>query len=222
MSGSAEDLLPGEITAIRTQQKTETRFSLFVEGEFLIGVSRETLLESGLAEGDRMTAGLFRRLQQAEGRGAVRNYMLKLLARRDHSRRELEEKAGRKDLNGAYIDPVLDELEEEGYIDDRGFAEAFTEEKFRRNRWGPAKIRSHLYRKGISRRDADDAIEGVFGEKELEETLRNLVLKRKRHFLREENPRKRKKKIFDYLARKGFKPGSIYPCLERLTKAVSE
>lgn len=222
LADRAEDDLPGRITEISPQKKKRERYNLFVEGNFLMGISEESLLRFGLGKGDRITPALFRKLQEAEGRGAVKSYMLKMLARRDHSRRELREKAGRKDLNGEYIGEVLDELERQGLIDDAGFAEKFASDKFGLNRWGPAKIKSHLYRKGISRGDIDRAIRAVFGDRELEETLRDLVLKRKRHFLREDDPLKRKKKIFDYLARKGFKPGTIHSCLDELVKAVSE
>lgn len=214
--------LPGPITEIRPQKKNSERFSLFVEEAFIIGISGDTLLQFGLKKGDRLTPALWRRLREAEGRGAVKAYMMRMLGRRDHARRELADKARRKDLNHAFIDDVLDELERKGYLDDRAFAVSFARDKYELNRWGPSKIRAHLRKKGIGRSDADRAIEEVFEEADLRETLRRLVEKRKRHFLREEDPLKRKKKIFDYLARKGFRAGSIYPCLDELTKLVSE
>ncbi|MDZ7772092.1 MAG: RecX family transcriptional regulator [Balneolaceae bacterium] len=214
--------LPGPITEIRPQKKSSERYSLFVGEAFVIGLSGDTLLEFGLKKGDLLTPELWRRLREAEGRGAVKSYMVRMLGRRDHARRELSDKARRKDLNHAFIDDVLDELERKGYLDDRAFAVSFARDKYELNRWGPSKIRAHLRKKGIGRADADRALEEVFEEADLQAALRGLVEKRRRHFLREEDPFKRKKKIFDYLARKGFRAGSIHACLDELTKLVSE
>src|SRR5699024_1441612 len=120
---------------------------------FMIGVSGSTLLDFGLAKGVEMTPSLFKKLQRAEGRHAIKAYFLKLLGRRDHARQELLTKAKRKDYPPEVIADVLDELEEKEFINDRGFAEKFAADKSRLNKWGPVKIRSHLIRKGISDHD---------------------------------------------------------------------
>lgn len=212
--------LPATVTAVTRQKRRKDRFSLFAGDRFLIGVSEETLIEFGISSGTEITTALFRRLQRAEGRGAVKSYFLDLLARRDHARRELSDKARRKDLNHDFVDDVLDELERKGLIDDRQFAVKFAGDKASGSRWGPIKISAHLRRKGIGRSDIDHSIAAAFESVERKEVLTDLVLKRKRHFLREEDPLKRKKKIFDYLARRGFRSSTIHSCLEELTEIL--
>lgn len=215
MADEAAHNLPGKISSISVQKRNKNRYSIFVEEEFLLGVAEETLLKFELAKGVEITPVLLRKLQREEGRFAIKSYFLGLLSRRDHSRLELRNKASqKKDYPRDMIEDVLDELQEKKLFNDAAFAEKFASEKCRLYKWGPVKIQSHLYKKGISKRIAQQSIQQAFEEVNTGEILMDLVLKRKRRFLREEDIYKRKKKVFDYLARKGFRPSSIYNHLD--------
>ncbi len=214
--------LPARITSISVQKKNKERYSIYVEEGFLVGVSESTLIDLKLAKGIEVTPDLFRRIQREEGRFAVKSYLMKLLARRDHARKELLTKAKKKDYPEEVVQNILDELQEKGYINEESFAEKFTADKFNLNQWGPSKIKAHLYKKGVSKHIIEKSISNYFEDLELKETYKNLVLKRKRRFLKEENLLKRKKKIFDYLNRKGFKPDSIFKHMDELMDMVSE
>ncbi|NGP77204.1 hypothetical protein G3570_11200 [Balneolaceae bacterium YR4-1] len=214
--------LPARITSISVQKKNKERYSIYVEEGFLVGVSESTLIDLKLAKGVEVTPQLFQKIQREEGRFAIKSYILKLLGRRDHARKELLTKARKKDYPEEVVITILDELEEKGYINEESFAEKFTADKFNLNQWGPSKIKAHLYKKGISSHIIEKSIANYFEDVELKETYKNLVLKRKRRFLKEENLLKRKKKIFDYLNRKGFKPNSIFKHMDELMDMVSE
>lgn len=214
--------LPVQVTSVTVQKKNKQRYSLYTYEGFLIGVSEETLLDLNLAKGTTVTHALFKKIQQKENRFAVKSYLLKLLARRDHARRELLDKALRKDYSREVIQDILDELEQKGYLNEEAFTEKFIADKFNLNQWGPAKIRAHLFKKGVSKNIISKKLDTFFEGKELDDTYLNLVLKRKRRFLKEEDLYKRKKKIFDYLHRKGFEPDSIFSHMDKLMKAVSQ
>ncbi len=221
MADEVEHNLPGIITSITIQKRNKERYSIFVDETFLLGVAESTLLKFRLSKGVEITPSLFRKLQREEGRFAVKSYFLKLLGNRAHARRELRTKARRKDYPEDVVEEVLDELQDDDLIDDAGFAEKFTANKNKLNSWGPAKIRSHLLKKGIADNVIQDSIKKVFENKDLRDTFLNLVLKRKRYFLREEDPFKRKKKIFDYLCRKGYRPANIHKYLDELTETIA-
>jgi regulatory protein len=214
--------LPARITSISVQKKNKERYSIYVEEGFLVGVSESTLIDLKLAKEVEVTPQLFRKIQREEGRFAVKSYLMKLLARRDHARKELLTKARKKDHPEEVVIDILDELEKKGYLNEESFAEKFTADKFNLNQWGPSKIKAHLYKKGVSKQVIEKSIGNYFDDLELKETYKNLVLKRKRRFLKEENLLKRKKKIFDYLNRKGFKPDSIFKHMDELMDMVSE
>ena len=222
MADEPDQLLPGAITSISVQKKNKERYSIFVGEEFLIGVSEQTLLKFNLSKGDTINHALLRKIEREEGRFAVKSYMMKRLGSRDHSRKELFTKAIRKEYPKDVIENVLDELEEKGYLNDTSFAEKFAQDKSHLNKWGPNKIKAHLYKKGISSEVAERSIQKVFENKNIKEVLLHLVLKAKRRFLREDDPYKRKRKVVDHLARKGYRSSNIYKYIDELMKAIEQ
>lgn len=222
MADQSDQQLPGVITSISVQKKNKQRYSIFVDEEYLIGVSEQTLLKFNLTKGEQITHALLRKIEREEGRFTVKSYMMKRLGDRDHSRKELFTKAIRKEYPKNVIDNVLDELEEKGYLNDSSFAEKFAQDKSHLNKWGPNKIKAHLYKKGISNKVAERSIQKVFEDKNIKEVLLHLVLKGKKRFLREENPYKRKKKVVDHLARKGYRSSNIYRHIDELMKAIEQ
>lgn len=221
-SEQSEHNLPGVISSISVQKHNKERYSIFVDEEFLLGVAEQTLIKFNLRKGLEITPALLRKIQREEGRFKIKSYFLDLLGRRDHARRELFNKAIKKDYPKEVINNVLDELQEKGFLNDAGFADRYAAEKALKSKWGPKKIQAHLYKKGISKSVAEKSIEKAFEDEDLEETFFNLVLKRKRRFLREEDEYKRKKKVFDHLARKGYRPSDIYKYLDDLMKAIKQ
>lgn len=222
MADEAEISLPGIISSISVQKKNKQRYSIFVNNEFLLGVAEQTLLKYSLAKGVEITPPLLKKLQREEGRFAIKSYLLKLLSRRDHARKELLDKARRKDYPKEVIESVLDELQEKGFINDTDFAEKYAADKCTLRKWGPVKIQSHLYKKGIPKSIAYQGIQKAFEDENLHETFLTLVLKRKRRFLKEEDLFKRKKKVFNYLAQRGFRASNIYKYLDELMQAIKQ
>jgi len=222
MNEDVEHDLPGHITSISVQKNNKERYSIFVDENFLLGVAEQTLLKFNLSKGLTITPALLRKMKREEGRFKVKAYLMKLLARRDHARKELFTKAIRKEFSKEVINDVLDELQQKGYLNEANFAEKFAADKSRLNKWGPAKIKAHLFKKGISKSVAEKSIAKAFEEKNMRKLFLDLVLKRKRRFLREEDPYKRKKKVFDHLARKGYQPANIYQYLDELMKAIEQ
>ncbi|WP_138430550.1 regulatory protein RecX [Fodinibius saliphilus] len=222
MSKETEHHLPGDISSISVQKKNKARYSIFVDEEFLLGVSEQTLLKFNLKKGMEITPSLFRKLQREEGRFAIKAYMLKLLGRREHARKELFTKAIKKDYSKDVINSVLDELQEKGFLDNVRFAKKFAADKSNLSKWGPNKIKSHLFKKGISNTVAERCIEQAIEGQDVKQTFLDLVLKRKKRFLREEDPYKRKKKVVDHLARKGYRSTDIFKHIDALMKAIAQ
>ncbi len=75
---------------------------------------------------------------------------LRLLANREHSRLELSKKLQSRFADSDAIDPVLDSLEEQGYLSDERFVEAYLEMRKRKG-YGPLRIQAELQERGISR-----------------------------------------------------------------------
>lgn len=81
------------------------------------------------------------------------------LARRDHSVHELRQKLLKKGHDEETLEPVLDELQQRGYLDDRRYAQMILRHHYSRGQ-GPQKIRYLLNQQGIS----NSMMQDVFAE----------------------------------------------------------
>lgn len=218
---SIESKLPLTVTRITIQKKNADRFSLFHEDLFLIGISRKTLEDYSIREGISLTPLLFQKLRESEDLLAIKEACFRYLAQRDHSSFELKLKIGKKGYPESDIERVIDHLSEHGYIDDEEFVRKFVSEKIELNRWGPKKIESELFKKGIDRNIIESVLHEKTDDLQLKQICVDLVLKRKKHFLREEDPYKRKQKIYQYLAGRGFSSPVIKSSLPQITAKLN-
>ena len=128
--------------------------------ELLVGM-REELGEAVPADKPKRKRG--------KGR-SPRHVAMDVLAYREHSRLELEQKLTKKladkleagDISSEDISVVLDELTEDGLLDDARYAESFINSRVRKGQ-GPVRIRRDMGQKGIS----SALIEQAFSEREV-------------------------------------------------------
>ena len=111
------------------------------------------------------------------------NSAYRSLARRAHSRRELQEKLERKKYTHDTIQAVLAELETKRILDDRAFAISFSRDLLYRRQLGRDRVALELKTRGI----ADDLIEEtlglVYGEID-EQALAQKVLNKRLHVMK--------------------------------------
>ena len=143
----------------------------------------------------------------------ARSAALAALARRAHTRRELEQKLGRKGFERVEIRALLDDLEERGWLNDAKTATELAAWRSRTGR-GRSRIASELAGKGVSRADSDAALASLDPRDEAK-ALRAALEKRERALPAGLTRQARLKKLFDHLARRGFAPAAILEALHR-------
>lgn len=82
-----------------------------------------------------------------------------LLASREHSRKELEQKLMQRKFAPDEIAPALDVLEDKGLLSDRRFAQQWARSRVERTAEGPIKIAAGLQARGIDETLAREVIE---------------------------------------------------------------
>ncbi|RBP25645.1 regulatory protein [Marinobacter pelagius] len=73
---------------------------------------------------------------------------LRLLARREHSRLELALKLRQRRFGNGLIEEVLDEYEEQGWLDDHRFADVYARQRMDLG-YGPLRILGELQQRGV-------------------------------------------------------------------------
>ncbi|MDO6825435.1 regulatory protein RecX [Marinobacter sp. 1_MG-2023] len=105
----------------------------------------------------------------------ARSVALRLLARREHSRQELTLKLKQRKLDGSLISMVLDDYENEGWLDDARFADIYSRQRMDLG-YGPLRILSELQQRGIHQAP------GCLDELSDADWVRNALLLREKRF----------------------------------------
>ncbi|HKJ71526.1 MAG TPA: regulatory protein RecX [Gammaproteobacteria bacterium] len=136
----------------------------------------------------------------AEQLAAAYEQGLKLLVRREHSRRELARKLGDRDHPAAAVEAALDRLEAENALNDGRFAEEYARARFAGG-FGPVRVAAELREHGI---DGDGLRWARLGRDEEHELAAAQLAKR----FGSGAPRdfKERAKRMRYLQRRGFAP----------------
>lgn len=207
------------VTGLRTRGAEAERTEVELSDGRSFTIATEAILTLGLSRDTPLDAQLEARLVDADVRFRIRDTVLRALARRAHSRRELVDRLYRKEFPGRLIHETLDRLEEIGLVDDRAFAEAYVRDRLRLRPRGRRALRAELARKGV-RADAEPAIEAVFEAEEVDDRALAVEvaggwLRRQRERVltdldagpRAEAGRKALRRFLGYMARRGFSSG---------------
>ena len=116
---------------------------------------------------------------------------------------EVKLKLKEKDFTEDIIDEVIDILEREEYLNDRLYCEVFIEDKKQLNGYGKNKIKSLLIQKGISKSVFEDFLDEFEYEEEFDNALK-MGIKKLNLLSNEEDIFKKKQKLINYLAYRGF------------------
>ncbi|MFV0276055.1 MAG: regulatory protein RecX [Parahaliea sp.] len=142
-------------------------------------------------------------------RPALRRAAMDLLARREHSRRELEQKLQRRFRQTEGIAGVLDQLAQESLQSDSRYLLGFVRQRILRG-YGPLRLHQEMRQKGIAGEQLECALEALA----VDWTQRALDVCRKKFG---ENPpqdlreRGRRQRFLQY---RGFESEHIRACLE--------
>ena len=116
---------------------------------------------------------------------------------------EVRLKLKEKDFTEDIIDEVIGILEKEEYLNDRLYCEVFIEDKKQLNGYGKNKIKSLLIQKGISKSVFEDFLDEFEYEEEFDNALK-MGIKKLNLLSNEEDIFKKKQKLINYLAYRGF------------------
>jgi len=111
---------------------------------------------------------------------------------------------------------ILLHLMEHDFLNEERFARSFARGKFRIKKWGFKRIENELKQREISAYNIKAGLQEI-SEEEYENTL--IELSRHKFFsIRESSPLKKRKKVADFLLRKGFESQKVYAVLIELEK----
>jgi regulatory protein len=109
------------------------------------------------------------------------NTRLDLLKRfcafQERTKFDVKIKAGKTGMNVAETEKAIQLLEEQGFLDERRYAEAFVNGKLKYNQWGKIKIRVELRSKSVTQSFINECIEAIDPD-EYMDVLRGIISKK--------------------------------------------
>lgn len=207
------------ITRIETQQKRRDRVNVYADGEFAVGISKETLLRAALRVGDELTPERLSALQSEEGLFQTRAAAMRLLARRPRAERELRDRLREKEYADADITRVLSDLRAAGLVNDAEFARTYIRNTLTLRPLGEIQLRQKLLIFGIERTTVDDAIREELGAVDVDDialAVTRKYLARSAGRGSADDPVKRRRLAAAMLARRGYAWAVITRVLKKL------
>lgn len=182
---------------------------ILIDGEYRFTVDKTYFLGLGLYQNTEIDETELEKLEQTVEKRRAYNQAVSFLSRRDHSERELIIKLRRKGYNESG-EAAVEKLRNDGYLDDRRFAEAYAKELFQLKKFGKSRVRQELMRKGIGSEIISDVLDGYEND---ENNITDIIMRKYCRCLNDEKGRKR---IVSGLLRLGYSFGEIKAALDAL------
>jgi regulatory protein len=212
------------ITKIENQKRRPGRKNIYVDGEFLAGVSGETLLRLALRAGDELGAEQIKVLKKTEELVSARNVALRYLATRPRTVREVRDKLRDREFSDAEIARVIEELKHSGLLDDEEFARLYIRNALTLKPSGELLLRRRLLLLGVEKQIVERALcDTIRTGDRVEQASRaaETFLKRSAKARGGESPEKMRQRLSTYLARRGFSWDAIEEILKKTSRTAN-
>jgi regulatory protein len=213
---------PGVITEITAQRKFQSRVNIKIDGQFAFGLHMDLVLAEGLSKGVELSSEKIVRLLQEDSFIKAREKALHYIGYRARSTQEVITRLSREHYTQEAIERVITRLIELDMLDDQKFAQEFAEGRLRNKGFGPMRIQQDLRRKGISPEIIETVVASVFEEMPPEELAAVSAEKIFARLSRQSDTFVRRKKLSDYLLRRGFNYDQMDLAFEKLDQFVTE
>ena len=197
-------LAPGTVTKVSPQKHDHQRVSVYLDGEFAFGLLCDLAVKYRIHPGKELNIDEQQELLEQDRFVRAKLAALEYIAYKPRTEGEVRQKLRSRRFQEETIDSVLERFRELGYLDDETYARSFAKSRLRSKGYGPRRIEQDLRKRGVDRTTIAHTLQ------ELEETENPLEAalqqaeKRWKRLQSENDPRKRKKKLMDFLLRRGF------------------
>lgn len=201
---------------VSSLQKKRNDVEIFFEDGSKISLDYHVVLDCGIRKNDLLTEDKIKYLINRSELNKIKNQAFRFLSLRNHSSHELKLKLIKKNYPKELIDDAIEQLKVKNFINDREFARQYIDEKINKKKSGFFKIKSELNKKGIERELIEELLSSLNSQISLD-IASNLAKKKYDQLIQKKiDHRKLKKKIFSFLASKGFESDIILSVFNKL------
>lgn len=203
-----------KISAIKAQKRNRERVSIYLDGEYTFGLAR--IVAAWLQVGQELSEEKISELRAEDAVETANLQAMKFLNYRERSEAEVRQYLTGRDVHAVVIDEVIARLQSSSLVDDRRFAINWVENRIEFRPRGRRALAHELQQKGISR----DIIQEILDKCNDEVLAYRAALK---HSKKLENLKwaEFRKKMFNFLARRGFSYEITAPIVARIWEEIN-
>ena len=206
--------LQEQILLEKIEKLEKGRYRLHWEGGTSVWVYGYEIRGMKLEEGTYISKGLYLEIfHEIVGKRAKKR-ALHLLERMDRTEQQLREKLMLSDYPEVCIEDAIDYVKSFHYIDDQRYADTFT--RYAKEKFSRRQIQQKLMTKGISKEFAEAAIHAEY---DTEESVHIRKLLEKKHYEDASADEKERRRMYQYLLRRGFRSSDILREMNNYTEA---
>lgn len=205
--------MSGRITALEPQARHANRFNLYIDDQFVVGLS--AMVAAKLRLGQVLSDEELAALEREEAVEAAHEKTLRFLEPRPRSTAEVKQHLLKKKFAPDVIDQVIGRLTEAGLLDDSAFAKYWVANREEFHPRAARGLRYELKRKGLAADVIADALGGI---DESESAYRAGAARAKRW--RDLAHHEFREKMGAFLVRRGFSFDVAKDAVERLWSQI--
>jgi regulatory protein len=210
----------GSITSISAQQKSRSRVNIEIDGEYAFSLHLDVLISEELAAGQVLSADQVIEICQKDDFHLARNLAFHFISYRPRSVVEVRRRLKKADYNIAIIERVISRLLELNMLDDAEFAIEFVQGRLRNKGYGPRRLKQDLKQRGVQDVLIDRALEDAFSGLNTAELALTAGQKIFPRLAKIQATHIRRKKLSDYLTRRGFVYEHMHLAIKKLEEHV--
>ncbi len=204
--------MAGTITALRFQQGTADRVNVYLDGRYAFALP--ALAAAQLRVGQFLDDTAIAQLQATDRQQKAYDRAVRYLGFRPRSVAEVRRYLAKTEDDPEVVEAVIVRLSENGYLDDSEFARFWVENRQRfRPKSAPA-LRQELRQRGVDAETISAALAGVDASEAAYEAARARALKL--GALARTDPTLCRRKLSDFLLRRGFDHDTVQETVSRL------
>jgi regulatory protein len=198
-----------KISKIKPQKRNKNRCSVYVDGQYRFGVTKDILLKHDLHEDDEITDDEIQNVLLHDEKEKIKSRAYRLLSFRERSEREMRERLLKAGYDSPLVEEVIHDLVATDSLNDERFASLFVKDYTNVKPKGNRFIVHELTRKGIDR----ETIDKVLKTRDERELMQQFIQQK----LKNLNARdfRDRQRIARRLLQRGFTPHIVYDVLNQ-------
>ncbi len=207
------------ITKIEIQKRNKNRINLYINDEFAFACSAELVYTHSITKGKSIDADYLNEIVKEDNYIKCKSSALKVIERTYKTESQLTSKLFEKGYDEKTVSMTVEFLKQYSFIDDEKYIQMYIKDKLKIN--GRNKIKYDLIRKGIIEQKIDEKLVCIDNSIERQVAFELAEKKYKLLSKNENDYRKLRKKVGEFLIRKGYNSNIVSETLNNVIKKES-